>query len=421
MIDFNSLPRTSERRLGLHVTPAAERAIRAGHPWLFEGAIRKQSHEGAPGDLAVIFDGKRRFLAIGLYDPASPLRVKLLQHRQQASIDHAFFESRLQAAAGLRRPLAESGHTDAYRIVHGENDGLPGLVVDRYAGTLVLKLYSAAWLPHLRDVVPALSNVQPHDRLVLRLSRGVQAVAGTHGLHDGQIAYGAALDGPVQFRENGLHFAADPVHGHKTGFFCDQRDNRVRVRDYVRERAAGGRILDLFAYNGGFSVYAASGGAGSVTSVDVSGPALDSARANMARNQENPAVAAAQHHTLVADVFTVLDRFAQGDDMGTGDRRFDVVVVDPPAFAKSADEVDGALHAYGRLARSALRVLEPGGLLVMASCSSRVTTEAFFASVHRAAAEEGRPLREIDRTGHALDHPVTFPEGAYLKCLFAHG
>lgn len=408
MIDLDQINHPAAQRIAVHVTPAAERVLRGGHPWVFDESIRKQNREGAPGDLAVIFDSKRRFLAIGLYDPESPIRVRVLQHHQQATINRAWFADRLHAAAAIRAPLPAQ-QTTGYRLMHGENDGLPGLILDRYGETLVLKLYTAAWLPHLRDVLPVLADIQPHTRLVLRLSRRLQSSAGRYGLHDGQIIDGDTLDGPVQFVENGLHFAADVVEGHKTGFFFDQRDNRAHVRDL----AAGRRVLDVFAYSGGFSVYAASGGASEVLSVDVSAPALAAAEANIARNRDNPRVRAAQHTTLAEDAFDVLERLqAEG-------RTFDLVIVDPPSFAKRAAEVDRALAAYARLARLALGVLEPGGVLVSASCSSRVPADAFFATVTQAARDAGRPLAELRRTGHALDHPVGFPEGAYLKCLFA--
>ena len=160
MLNLDALPRPSAKRIALYVTPAAERALRSGHPWVFDQAIRSQSHTGQPGDLAVIFDARRRFLAIGLYDPRSPIRVRVLQHHTPAAIDRAWFTERLRAAANIREPLPATG-TDGYRLVHGENDGLPGLVVDRYAGTLVLKLYTAAWLPHLADILAALADVQP--------------------------------------------------------------------------------------------------------------------------------------------------------------------------------------------------------------------------------------------------------------------
>ena len=408
MENFDLLPRPSDRRIAIHVKPAAERALRAGHPWLFDQAIRKQSHEGQPGDLAVVFDSKGRFLAVGLYDPDSPIRVKVLQHQQQATINPAWFAERLQAAVDRRAPLLTE-QTNACRLVHGENDGLPGLIVDRYAGTLVLKLYTPAWLPHLRDVIAGLEVAQEAERLVLRLSRNMETQAAVYGLHDGQIVRGEPLTEPVIFLENGLRFAADVIHGHKTGFFFDQRDNRAQVRALADKR----RVLDVFAYSGGFSVYAAAGGAQAVTSLDISAPALDAAAANFALNQDHPQVAAAHHRVMVEDAFEGL---ALLYDLR---QTFDMLIVDPPSFAKSAAEVERALAAYTRLTQAALAVLEPGGLLVIASCSSRVTPEAFFDTVLREAQAAGRPLTEIQRTGHALDHPIGFPEGAYLKCLYA--
>jgi 23S rRNA (cytosine1962-C5)-methyltransferase len=406
MVNLDSLPRPSEKRIAIHVKPAAERALRSGHPWVFDQAIRSQSHEGQSGDLAVIFDSQRRFLAIGLYDPDSPIRVKVLHHRQPVTIDRAWFTEQLRAAAAIRRPLLTQ-QTDSYRLVHGENDGLPGLIIDRYANTLVLKLYTAAWFPHLADIVAGLQTVQPFEHLVLRLSRGVNGTQ--YGLHDGQTLIGAEVTEPVKFLENGLYFAADVVHGHKTGFFFDQRENRAEVRT----RADGREVLDVFAYSGGFSLYAAAGGATSVTSLDVSAPALAVAEANFALNQNHPKVDRAKHITLAADAFEGLEQLHKAG------RRFDMVIVDPPSFAKSAAEVAGALAAYARLTRLALNVVRVGGVLVMASCSSRVTAEDFFATVTNTARDSGRFLVHITYTRHALDHPIGFPEGAYLKCLFA--
>ena len=406
---LETLPHVSERRIAIHITAAAQRVLQGGHPWLFADSIVKQSHSGQPGDLAVIFDNRRRFLAIGLYDPESPMRVRILQHRQQATIDRKWFQACLQTAVNRRKPL-DTPQTTGYRLVHGENDSLPGLIVDRYGDTLVLKLYTAAWLPHLADIISGLQQVQPHDRLILRLSRNAADAFTPYDLYDGQILMGSAIDGPNHFIENGLRFAADVLHGHKTGFFFDQRDNRAHVRDL----STGRHVLDVFAYTGGFSVYAAAGGAQSVTSLDVSAPALQSASTNFALNQDLPAVATCQHHSIIDDAFSGLE------DLHATGQQFDMVIVDPPAFAKNAAEVDRALAAYQRLVRSALNVLEPEGILVMASCSSRVSSDDFFNTIHQMAAQVGRPLKEIERTGHTLDHPIGFPEGEYLKCLFAH-
>jgi len=404
------LPSPAEPHIALRVTPAGERALRRGHPWLFDGAIRRQSRVGVPGDLAVAFDDRGRFLAVGLWDPGSPIRVKVLQYGEPAPIGEEWFRERLSAAIDVRAPLAGTD-TTGYRLVHGENDRLPGLVVDRYESTLVVKVYTAAWVPHLRDVLEALAAVQPCERLVLRLGRAAQErPEWLHGLSDGQVLWGPPLTGPVGFRENGLRFEADVVRGQKTGFFFDQRDNRARVE----RLSEGRRVLNAFAYTGGFAVYAGRGGARSALSMDSSAPALEAARRNLALNADVPGVAAMAHEVLVDDAFAALDRLAwQG-------RRFDLAVVDPPAFANREEQVPAALAAYERLTRLALVVLDPGGVLVMCSCSSRVSAEGFFRHVQRAAEQAGRPLREIERTGHPLDHPVGFPEGAYLKCLFAY-
>lgn len=407
--DPSRIPRPADRRIALRVTPAAERALRHGHPWLFDRAIRRQSHEGQPGDLAVVFDRQRAFLAVGLYDPHSSIRVRVLQHGEPAGIDRDWFRTKLEAAAQVRAPLCD-GSTTGYRLVHGGNDGLPGLVIDRYGQTLVLKLYTSAWLPHLRDLLPALASVSPSERVALRLGRAMMEQSQPlYGLRDGMLLSGPPLDGPLLFRENGLCFEVDPLHGQKTGFFLDQRDNRARVE----KLAAGQAVLDVFAYTGGFSVYSARGGARSVVSVDGSAAALEAATRNMAHNAHLPAVAAAAHETVVEDAFKALAR------LGETNRRFDVVILDPPAFAQSRAQASQALSAYERLTRLGLGVLRPGGTLVQASCSSRVDAQSFYGAIHHAAAQVGRPLREIERTGQPLDHPVTFREGAYLKCLFA--
>jgi len=396
------------KRLALHVTTAAERAVRDGHPWLFAEAITRQNQDGRAGDLAILFDHKNRFLAVGLYDPASPLRVRVLHYGRPATIDTTWWAQQLRQAAALRQPLL-AAQTTGYRLVHGENDGFPGLIIDRYAETCVLKLYTTAWLPHLADVVAGVTAVAHPQTIILRASRDVAAPLADVGLADGAVLHGRPLSGPVVFRENGLYFAADVVRGQKTGFFLDQRDNRARVEDL----AAGAEALNVFAYTGGFSLYAARGGARRVTSLDISRPALLAAADNFALNAADTAVSAAAHELLAGDAFVELARLR--DD----GRQFDLVIIDPPAFAKKQAEVDRALSAYARLTQLGLAVLRPGGLLVQASCSSRVTADVFFSLVHQTAREAGRPLTEIARTGHALDHPIRFPEAAYLKCLFA--
>jgi 23S rRNA (cytosine1962-C5)-methyltransferase len=398
----------THRNVTVRLTRSGERWVRKQHPWLYASAIRAQSGEAASGDLAVIFDRDRKLLALGLYDPDSPIRIRVLHRGGPRPIDRAFFAERLSAAAALRVPLAAED-TTGYRLVSGENDGLPGLVLDRYAGTLVLKLYTAAWLPHLDEVLAAIGESLAPERVVLRLSRGIARRCEEHGFADGALLVGAPLDGPVLFRECGLTFRCDPVHGQKTGFFLDQRENRCRVG----ARAGGKQVLNAFSYTGGFSLHAARGGARSVVSLDASAIALDEARANFALNQSDPRVAACAHEVIHGDAFETLAQLAKAG------RRFELAVIDPPALAKTTQEVPGALRAYARLAELGARLLTRGGELVFASCSSRIDADTLAAAMNEGAARAGRKLAELERTGHALDHPVTFPEGAYLKCIYS--
>ena len=407
-MDFNTslfqLPGPSAKRIAMRINPAAERALRQGHPWIFDQAIDEQSHNGAPGALAVIFDDKRRFLAIGLYDPTSAIRVRILQSHEPATINADWFQNKLTAASHLRAALDEK-NTNGYRLVHGENDGLPGLVLDRYAETLVLKLYTPAWIPHLKDFCNALSQVSQAHYLILRLSRSLQKQTEfLHGLSDGMTFSHLTPRSLILFKENGLIFESDPVHGQKTGFFLDQRENRAQVEKLSRGRS----VLNMFAYTGGFSVYAARGGAKEVVSVDVSAPALGAAVRNMQHNNLT-----VPHETIADDAFEVLAR------MAAQKRLFDMVIIDPPMFAQNEKQIASALSAYRKLTRLGLGILRKGGTLVQASCSSRVDANTFFEAVHQSAKEAGRRLTELDRTGHALDHPISFKEGAYLKCLFA--
>jgi len=406
---LSQLPSPAAKRIALRVSAPAERALHQGHPWIFDQAITEQSHAGAPGDLAVIFDKKRRFIAIGLYDPTSSIRVRVLQHNQPATIDANWFQAKLIAANQLRKPLAQQS-TNGYRLVHGENDGLPGLVIDRYAETLVLKIYSPAWVPHLKEIYAALAQTNPCERLILRLSRSATKQSELlHGLTDGMTLAGQPPEGLILFRENGIIFECDPIHGQKTGFFLDQRENRARIEKLSK----GKSVLNVFAYTGGFSVYAARGGAKQVISVDISAPALQAVLHNFSHNQHIPTVKSATHEILAEDAFDALAR------METQKRLFDLVIIDPPMFAQNQSQIAAGLSAYRKLTRLGLGVLRPGGILAQASCSSRIDAETFFDTLHQAARESHRQLKEIERTGHALDHPIGFNEGAYLKCLYA--
>lgn len=401
-----------QRRLAVKVTRDAERHIRAGHPWVFDRSI-ESAKPGGPGDLAIVFDHNRRFLAAGLYDPTSPLAIRILHTGKPQAIDGNWLIDTVRAAIGRRGPLierAEVGDTTALRLVHGENDGLGGLVIDRYESNLVIKLYTVAWLPWLDHLIeaalaatsgPTPTGNEPVERVVLRLSR---QVAASGSRRDGEIVVGRAIDRPVGFAENGLSFEADLVRGHKTGHFLDQRDNRQMIRSLAADRD----VLDVFACTGGFSVHAAAGGAAAVTSVDASRPALAAARANMARN---PVAVDTPHRVRTGDAFAVMENLI--DDGAT----FGLIVVDPPAFAQRKSQVPGAVSAYERLASLAGRLAAPGGLVLQASCSSRVGEDQLVAAVGAGLRRAGRRFTEVRRTGQPIDHPVTFPEGRYLKAV----
>ncbi|MEO7398824.1 MAG: class I SAM-dependent rRNA methyltransferase [Ilumatobacteraceae bacterium] len=404
-----AVPLPSTKRHALRVTNDAIRQVRGGHPWVFDGSIASINDGGTAkaGDLGVIFDADRQFVAIGLYDPKSPIRLRVLHHGKPATIDDAWWTVRIRAAIDRRHAVVAAGDTTGYRVIHGENDGLSGLILDRYGDTFVLKLYASAWLPHLATLVPILQRELAPTALVLRFSRAV-AARPLFGLHEGVALIGDAPAGLVMFNEHGLRFEADVVHGQKTGHFLDQRDNRNKLRPLSK----GKSVLDLFACTGGFSVYAAAGGATSVHSVDLSAAALNTATRNIAHNGFIKNIQNCRHTTEVGDVFDVAKALAARS------RLFDIVVVDPPSFARKQSDHDRALHAYRRLTRLALELVEDGGILVQSSCSSRVSADEFYDGIHAAAASTKFRNSEMLRTAHAADHPIGFAEGAYLKTLF---
>ena len=396
----------STPRLRLRLTPAAETAVRSGHPWIFSESIRDQNRAGDPGELAVVYDRRDRFLAVGLYDPRSPLRVRVLCAGKPVTLSPAWWRQNFLKAVSLRKDRFDSG-TNGYRWINGESDGWPGLVLDRYADTAVLKLYSAIWLPRLDELKQLVhAELQP-KQIVLRLSKNIQAEAHDRFDHiDGQILSGTSLKGPVAFQESGLHFQADVIRGQKTGFFLDQRENR-RI---VESLAHGRHVLNAFSFTGGFSLYAARGGASSVTDLDISAHALAASVKNFSLNASVRTISACRCEQIQADAFDWLE--------GNRSRKFDLIVLDPPSLAKRESERAGALRAYGRLARSGINALRPRGILVAASCSAHVTSDEFFSAVKRSARNSGRPFKELRTTFQSLDHPATFPEAHYLKCIF---
>jgi 23S rRNA (cytosine1962-C5)-methyltransferase len=397
---------TTPARLRLHLTPAAESAVRQGHPWVYHDRIRSQNRPGRPGDLAILYDRQDRLLGLGLFDPESPIRVRVLHVGPPVDLNAAWWAARLESALARRHGLFDD-RTSGWRWIHGESDGWPGLVLDRYAEVLVLKLYSAVWLPRLPELLPLLVARLTPRAMVLRLSRNLaETAARDFDLADGSSLVGPPIDGPVVFLEDGLRFEADPVRGQKTGFFLDQRDNRRTVGSLAR----GAEVLNAFSFSGGFSLHAARGGARSVTDVDISPHALENARRNFGLNLDLPEVAATRCERVQADVFDWLARNPRP--------RFDLAILDPPSLARRETERAGALAAYARLARLGSAVLRPGGTLLSASCSAHVTAEEFYDAVREAVRRSGRRPTEIRTVGHPADHPAGFPEAHYLKAIY---
>ena len=404
-MDLPALPVLSDTRLSVRLTKDALRQVRGGHPWIYaESIVSVSDEDGAAGTLAVIFDDKRKFAAIGLWDPTSPIRVRVLHAGPPQQIDDDFWNDVASRAHDARKGLAAT-NTTGWRWINGENDGLGGIIVDRYDQTLVVKVYTPAWLPHLRAILDALIRVDQPLRIVLRLGRSMEQSpeAGEAGLSDGMVIFGPDVFDVVEFEENGLRFGADVINGHKTGHFLDQRDNRA----VVGSLAEGADVLDVFCCTGGFTVHAAAAGAKSVHSVDISAPAVATVTDNLASN----GLEHVRHRQSVGDAFEVLA------SLGESGERYDVVIVDPPAFASRASERDRAIRAYRKLTELALPLVRPGGRLFQASCSSRVTEDDLVATVRAAVVGHGRELEDSQVFGHALDHPVTFPQGRYLKAF----
>jgi len=396
----------SAPRLRLRVTAAAEKILRSGHPWLFAQSVREQNRDGRLGELAVIYDRKDRFLAAGLFDPQSPIRVRLLHIGKPQRMDRKWWSDRLIRALERRQGLFDD-QTTGYRWINGESDGWPGIVLDRYDTSLVLKLYSGAWLPWLEEIAGMIKEQLHPERIVLRLSRNVQEMAkGKFGRTDGELLSGPLLDRPVIFLETGLRFEADVLRGQKTGFFLDQRENRRLVESL----ASGREVLNAFSFSGGFSLYAARGGARSVTDLDLSAHALASAQRNFALNLSNAAVASCRHELIQAEAFEWLAENAI--------RKFDLVVLDPPSLAKRESERPGAIRAYGKLVALGIGHLSSRGILVACSCSAHVSAEEFFEVVRKAAAESCRNFEELQTTYYPPDHPATFEEAHYLKAIY---
>jgi 23S rRNA (cytosine1962-C5)-methyltransferase len=377
------------------------RHLKAGHPWVFKKAIAHAPKLPAGAVVDLVEGG--RFAARGYWDPLSPIAVRVLTRDEREPVDAGFFTRRMAACHAQRQRLLDLDGTDAYRLVHGESDGLPGVVIDLYAGTAVLKLYSAGLTPYrpllIEALKPFVTSVIGRDEV------GRDDGKGDEGKGEGRLLYGPKPEERVRITERHAKFLVDVWRGQKTGFFLDQRENRF----LVRRLSKGAEVLNCFCYTGGFSVNAALGGAAKVFSVDQDADAVALARENFTLNGQD----AAAHDFLAADVFELLASFKEEG------RTFDMVILDPPAFAKSQKAVEAALDGYASLNRQALGVLKPGGLLVTASCSARVSPEQFFDAVKEAGFKAGVDLTLVEERYQPPDHPIRmqFREGRYLKFL----
>lgn len=391
----------SIKRIAIKLTPKAETILKKGHPWIYSDSIAKVPEDAQTGDVAVIFAQKdNKLIGVGLYDADSPIRIKILAANKPLQLDYAFFESTISNAFQKRLPFIHYA-TNAYRLLYGEGDNLPGLIVDVYDNVAVLKLYAGMWIPYLDWIKDAIVAVLKPTALVLRMSRNVAKFNTT--IEEGAVLYGVLEQEVITFKEYNVQFQANVIKGHKTGYFLDHRENRHQVG----LMAKGMSVLDVFSYAGGFSVHALVGGASAVTSVDISEQALALAQSNATLN-----VYKGKHISIAGDAFDVLQEMVQNG------QQFDIVVIDPPAFAKQQSEVQRALKQYEKLATLGIALCKQGGVLVLASCSSRVDLEAFKMCHKRAFGKAGQKNKIIKTTQHDWDHPISIPESAYLKTVY---
>ncbi len=378
-----------------------ERSLLRRHPWIFDTAIAKGG--GDPGETVRVESSAGEFLAWAAFSPASRIRARAWSFEEGQRIDAAFLAAACRHAVRARARFDIP--SDAMRLVHGESDGLPGLIVDRYGDTLVAQFLSAGaerWKPVLADALlqeTGLARLYERSDTSARSLEGLQAHAGW-----------LRGDGPVELtlQEHGWRLTLDIAAGHKTGFYLDQRDSRRKFAEYAR-RLAFQRVLNCYCYTGGFTVAALAGGAAQVTSIDSSAPALERARANVALNGFD----AGRAEFLDADVNASLRRFIEAG------RSFDAIVLDPPKLAPTAAHAERAARAYKDINRLALKLLEPGGVLFTYSCSGGIGADLFHKIVASAGADAGVDGYIGERLGGAPDHPMTlaFPEGEYLKGL----
>ncbi len=386
------MTRTGTSTATLRLGSSLEAALRSGHPWIYRNHL--PHHDLSGNEVVRVEAGSAA--SYGIYDADSAIAVRLFGARPSP----ALLEQRVTEALALRAGLAKDGN-DAYRLLYGEGDYLPGIVCDRYGRYAVMRCYASSMEQFLLPIAKLIGSALNLRGVALRAGRDDESSDSGQKL---TALWGELPPPELTVEENSLKFITDPWRGQKTGMFLDQRDNRQLIRNL----ADGKRVLNLFAYSGGFSVYALAGGARTAVSVDVSKPALEAAERNVALNP-----AAGEHSALAADIFDALPRWVEQE------ARYDMVILDPPSLANNASQRRRARRAYLRLNRDALRLVEPGGLLATASCTAQVAPDAFREVVAEAARAAEVRVQVIAENAHALDHPVplSFPEGRYLKFM----
>lgn len=379
--------------------PRHEQRILGGHLWIYQGNVAGMEGEPAPGDIVDVFAANGEFLGRGYYNPHSQIVIRLLT-RTAEEVDHAFFVDRIVRARAWRERLMPDA--TSFRLIYSEGDLLPGLIVDRYEDVLVVQFLTLGMDVRRDVIVQALVEVEQPRAVYERSdvpSRKYEGLELRTGLLSGELP-----PQPMIIRENGLSFEIDVTGGQKTGYFLDQKENRRSLAPLV----PGARVLDVFCHNGAFALHALHYGAGEVLGVDSSEQALESARRNAALNGYGESARFVQANAF--DFLRELDRSGES---------FDVVILDPPAFAKSKAHFEGARRGYKEVNLRALKLLRPGGFLVTCSCSHHMPADEFYRLVLEAASDVRRPLRLVEVRGQARDHPVLagVPETAYLKCL----
>jgi 23S rRNA (cytosine1962-C5)-methyltransferase len=378
-----------------------ERSLLRGHPWVFQGSIA--TGKADPGETVRVESHDGKFLAWGAFSPTSMIRVRVWTFKEDERVDAAHFQRRVERALAVRKRLAVA--STGVRLIHGEADGLPGLIVDRYADTLVAQFLSAGTERWKATIADALCAATGCTRLYERSDSGVRALEGLEPVTGWLRGEGTTA---VEIQEHGWRLTLDVEEGHKTGYYLDQRDNRIRFADMV-QRFQCQRVLNAYCYTGGFSIAALAGGAAKVVSVDSSQPALERVKAHVQLNGFDPA----RSDVVQADVNAYLREALKSGD------RFDAIVLDPPKFAPTAAHAERAARAYKDINRLALKLLAPGGLLLTFSCSGGIGADLFHKIVAGAGMDAFVDGALIERMHAAADHPTTiyFPEGEYLKGL----